>query len=96
MEVQVGEIQVIQENIPYLAVEGATAIFELILLLVYACKFHPSAPIVAILALLLFNDFFQLLFELATFVNEPPFVLCLISITGSTFFRLASCISFIT
>lgn len=96
MEVQVGEIQIIQGNLPYLAVEGAIAIFELILLLVYACKYHPSAPIVAILALLLFNDFFQLLFELATFINEPPFVLCLISITGSSFFRLASCIFLIT
>lgn len=69
MEAQVGEIQIIQENIPYLAVEGAIAIFELILLLVYACKYHPSAPIVAILGLLLFNDFFQLVFELATFIN---------------------------
>lgn len=64
---------------------------EIILLLFYVCKYHPSAPIVAILALLLFNDLLQILFELTTFMSEPPFVVCVIGITGSTFFRLASC-----
>jgi hypothetical protein len=91
MEVLADGIVVTQQNVPYLLVEGITALVLLILLLVYFCKFHPSAPIVGILGLLLFNDMLQILFELPAFIDQPPELVCLVSITGSTFFRLASC-----
>lgn len=81
---------VAEPNIPYLVASSFTAAFLLLLLVYYACKYRPSAPIVAILALLLFNDFLQTIFELPTYLAKPPNILCLTSIVGTTFFRLAA------
>jgi hypothetical protein len=77
-------------NIPYLAAASFTAALSLTLLLIYRIRFYPSAPIVSILTLLLFNDFFQILFELPTYFAASVDVVCLISTIGTTFFRLAS------
>lgn len=59
-------------------------------MIVYGIKFHPSAPIVAILMLLIFNDLLLSLFEIPTFLDSMPNGLCLAGIIGTTFFRLAS------
>lgn len=67
-----GSIQVAEEYIPYMAASSATALLLLVLLIVYRCKYHPSAPIIAILGLLLFNDMLQIGFELATYLSSPP------------------------
>lgn len=91
MEVIVGDIQVASEYVPYMSASAATAVLLLTLLIVYRCKYHPAAPIVAILGLLLFNDMLQIAFELATYLTNPPEVICLVSVVGTTFFRLASC-----
>ena len=86
-----GNIEVAEGYLPYMSTSAATAVLLLLLLLLYRFKYHPAAPIVAILGLLLLNDMLQLTFELATYMTEPPEVVCLVSVTGTTFFRLASC-----
>lgn len=86
-----GSIAVEEAYVPYMGASAGTALLLLALLVVYRWKYHPAAPIVAILGLLLFNDMLQLLFELATYVSDPLEVVCLVSIVGTTFFRLASC-----
>jgi len=55
-------LPIAQTNIPYLIASSLTAAFLLFLLIFYRVKFYPAAPIANILALLLFNDFFQTLF----------------------------------
>lgn len=91
MEVIVGDFAVAQEYVPYMWASAATALLLIALLIVYRCKYHPAAPIVAILGLLLFNDMLQIVFELATYLTDPPEIICLVSVVGTTFFRLASC-----
>jgi hypothetical protein len=91
MEVIVGDVAVSAEYVPYMGSSAGTALLLLALLIVYRCKYYPSAPIVAILGLLLFNDMLQIAFELPTYLTNPLEVLCLTSVVGTTFFRLASC-----
>jgi hypothetical protein len=86
-----GNVEVSAAYVPYMWTSAATALLLLVLLAVYWCKYHPAAPIVGILGLLLFNDMLQLAFELATYMTDPPELVCLVSVVGTTFFRLASC-----
>lgn len=57
-----GNIEVAAVYIPYMGVSAGTALLLLALLVIYRCKYHPAAPIVGILGLLLFNDMLQMIF----------------------------------
>lgn len=87
--------EVLPTNIPYMAVCSSVALFLAVILLVYQFKFNDSPPIVSILALLLFNQLVMLLFEIPGYFAYIPNWVCLTSIVGTTFFRLAQC-SFFT
>lgn len=63
----------------------------MILLFAYRLKFQDAPPIVAILGLLLFNQLLMLLFEIPGYYSNLPNWVCLVSIMGTTFFRLAQC-----
>lgn len=86
-----GNIEIAAVYLPYMGVSAGTALILFALLVIYRCKYHPAAPIVGILGLLLFNDMLQMIFELATYMTDPPEIVCLVSVVGTTFFRLASC-----
>ncbi len=78
-------------NVPFLAFSASTIFILLILLLVYRFCLRQAPPIVAILALLLFNDIAELSFQLAAYLENINNAVCLVSVIGTTFFRLASC-----
>lgn len=78
-------------NLPYLVVCSLVAVWLLCLLVAFRIRFYDSPPIVAILALLLLNSFLEMVFELPGYFENTPNSVCLVSITGVTFFRLASC-----
>lgn len=78
-------------NVPYLIVCSVVGLLLLVLLLLYRFQFYDSPAIIAILALLLLNEFLMLLFEIPGYFSNLPNWTCLVSITGTTFFRLAQC-----
>ena len=79
-----------ESNIPYVIASSLTISLIFIEIALYIFKFHPSAPIVGILMLLIINDFLLSLFEIPTFLGSMPNGLCLAGIIGTTFFRLAA------
>lgn len=86
-----GGVTIADSYLAYLIVSAVTATILFVLLVIYACKFYPSVPITGILSLLIFNDLLQLIFEMGSYFQQPPVVLCIVSIIGTTFFRLAAC-----
>lgn len=84
-------VSIANSYLAYLIVSAITAAILFILLIIYSCKFYPSVPITGILALLIFNDLLQLIFEMGSYFQQPPVVICIVSIIGTTFFRLAAC-----
>jgi hypothetical protein len=84
-------VSIADSYLAYLIVSAVTAAILLGLLLIYACKFYPSVPITGILALLIFNDLLQIIFEMGSYFQQPPVLICIVSIIGTTFFRLAAC-----
>jgi hypothetical protein len=84
-------VTIADSYLAYLVVSAITAAILFTLLLIYSCKFYPSVPITGILALLIFNDLLQLIFEMGSYFQQPPVLICIVSIIGTTFFRLAAC-----
>ena len=82
-------------NVPYLIVCCIVVIFIVMLLMAYWTAYYDSPPIVAILALLMLNHLFMLLFEVPAYMEDIPNWACLGSIIGTTFFRLASCTQYL-
>lgn len=78
-------------NVPFLALSSTTIVALLTLLLIYRFRLKQTPPILAILGLLLFNDIAELIFQLPAYFSNIPNVVCLISLMGTTFFRLATC-----
>lgn len=77
-------------NLPYLLASSLAALCLLGTLVVYRAKYYPSAAILSILGLLLFNDLLQTVCELPSYLSAPPNALCLASVIGTTFFRLSA------